>query len=71
MKICRLGNIFQKTEMGTHFHVMKSKNNVRDINPTILMPTGNHRQRMKELGGMECVLCFGVPQNLHDGMLEV
>lgn len=57
--------------MGTHFHVMKSKNNVRDINPTILMPTGNHRQRMKELGGMECVLCFGVPQNLHDGMLEV
>lgn len=57
--------------MGTNFHVMKSKNNVIDINPTILMPTDNHRQRMKELGGMECVLCFGVPQNLHIGMLAV
>lgn len=57
--------------MGTHFHVMKSKNNVIDINPTILMSTDNHRQRMKKLGGMECVLCFGVPQNLHIGLLAV
>ena len=46
--------------MGTPFHVMKNKNNVQDGIPAILMRTGNHRQRMKEIGGMEGVLSVGV-----------
>lgn len=51
LKICIIGNIFQKTENGHTFPCYKKlKKNVQDGTPTILMRTGNHRQRMKEIG---------------------